>query len=405
MGAVARMEHTGLPVDRARLDRFTDHWDDIKRFYIKRDDTLGLWDDDLSFREWKLRALIKECRWDWPYTDAGRLRMDRKIFGKQARRYPELQSTAHLRNTISELRISALANTVGRDSRSRCSLKPFWTKTGRNQPSERDKIYLPGLPTWLHGIIAPPPGWGLVEIDYAAQEVLIMAALSGDPAMLEDYLSGDPYLRFGIRAGLIPAGATKEHPLRKACKEVVLGMNYGMTPYGIMAKTGKSLAWAHRRHRQVYPVFHEWLANMIVAAKFRGVIESPFCWPMVVTANTPQRTLMNYPAQSSGADMMRIATIAATEAGIAVCAPVHDAVWIMAPLRELDATTEHMCELMRRASIAVTGGYPCRTEVAAIVRYPQCLGDVRVREDRGQAMWLEVNSLIESGQLRGTIRA
>jgi DNA polymerase I len=403
MVAVARMEGTGLPVDRIRLERFVDHWDSIKRFYIERDDTLDLWDVDLSFLEWRLEALIRERGWDWPRTETGRIRMDHQTLGKQARRHPELQTTAHLRAVIAELRISALANTVGRDCRSRCSLRPFWTKTGRNQPSERDKIFLPGLPTWLHGIIAPPPGWGLVEIDYSAQEVLIMAALSGDPALLEDYHSGDPYLRFGIRAGLIPPDATSKHPLRKACKEVVLGMNYGMTAYGIMAKTGKSLAWArdvHARHRRAYHVFHEWLVNTIVTAKFQQLIESPFGWPMVVTMNTAHRALMNFPAQSSGGDMLRISTIAATEAGIAVAAPVHDAVWVMSPLKELETTTEHMCELMQRASIAVTDGHVCRTNVEHTVRYPQCLGDVRAPDARGQAMWLEVNGLIDGGQLR-----
>jgi DNA polymerase I len=122
---------------------------------------------------------------------------------------------------------------------------------------------------------------------------------------------------------------------------------------------------------------------------------------MAITENTTTRTLMNFPAQSSGSDMLRIATIAATEAGIAVAAPVHDAVWIAAPLRELDATIEHMCGLMRRASIAVTDGFPCRTKVEFTVPYPKCLGDVRHPEDKGQLMWIEVNELIDSGQLRG----
>jgi hypothetical protein len=402
MGAVARMEDTGLPVHRVRLGHLVDNWDPIKRFYIERDDDLDLW-EGLSFREWRLDALIRRRGWDWPRTPTGRLCLDHKTLGRQARRYPALQNTVRLRGLTSELRVSALANTIGRDSRSRCSLKPFWTKTGRNQPSGRDQIYLPSLPAWVHGIIAPPPGWGVAEIDYSAQEVLIMAALSGDPAMLEDYNSGDPYLRFGIRAGLIPADATNKHPLREACKQVVLGMNYGMTAYGIAAKTGKSMAWARdvlRRHRLAYPVFHEWLANLIVTARFRQTIESPFCWPMAVTENTTTRTLMNFPAQSGGSDMLRIATIAATEAGIAVAAPVHDAVWIAAPLKELDATIELMCAIMRRASIAVTDGFPCRTKVEFTVPYPKCLGDVRDPADKGQAMWVEVNELIDSGQLQ-----
>jgi DNA polymerase I len=157
MGAVARSETTGLPILRPRLDRFTDHWDDIKRHYIKRDDAFGLW-DGLEFHEYRLRALVRERDWNWPLTDKGRnLALDFDTWRHQVKLHPELKSTAQLRNLISELRISALANTVGRDSRSRCSLKPFWTITGRNQPSERGKIFLPALPAWLQGIIAPPP--------------------------------------------------------------------------------------------------------------------------------------------------------------------------------------------------------------------------------------------------------
>ena len=45
--------------------------------------------------------------------------------GRQARRYPVLRKLVHLRNTIAELRISKLANTVGADGFSRCPMMPF----------------------------------------------------------------------------------------------------------------------------------------------------------------------------------------------------------------------------------------------------------------------------------------
>ena len=103
----------------------------------------------------------------------------------------------------------------------------------------------------------------------------------------------------------------------------MLGQNYGMTAYGIAAKTGKSLLWAreiHALHRLTYPVFHRWVADVVAQAKFDCVIESPFGWPMAVMVGTSDRSLMNYMAQAGGSDMMRLAAIAATEAGIAVCA-------------------------------------------------------------------------------------
>jgi DNA polymerase family A len=402
--AVARMEAIGLPVDTVYLDCLLENWDRIKRHYIARDDVFGLY-EDTSFREGRLCDLITARGWDWPLTEHGRPELRRKTLGQQAKRYPQLKPLVRLRDLIAELKISALANTVGADGFSRCPLLPFWTRTGRNQPSGRDKIFLPALPAWTHGLIKPPPGWGCAELDWDGQEIVIMAGRSGDPAMIEDYLSGDPHLRFGKRAGLVPADATKDTPgirefRNKILKPVTLGQNYGMTPYGIAAKTDKSLPWArniHARHRQIYPVFHRWLGDVVAQAKFDRVIYSPFGWPQAVIGSTTNRNQMNYLAQAGGADMMRIAAIAATEAGIKVCAPVHDAFWIMAPLDQLDAAIAHMKEIMIQASVAVTGGLPAGVTVEYVVRWPQCLGDVRKETAKGQAMWNEIRGLVQGG--------
>jgi hypothetical protein len=117
---------------------------------------------------------------------------------------------------------------------------------------------------------------------------------------------------------------------------------------------------------------------------------------MAVHANTSKRTLMNYMQQAGGADMMRLAAIAGYEAGIKIIAPVHDAFWIMAPLSELDDAIATMSELMRRAGRAVAG-IDIPVEVAAVVRWPQCLGDVRQPDAKGQAMWIEIKDLLQGG--------
>ena len=55
--------------------------------------------------------------------------------------------------------------------------------------------------------------------------------------------------------------------------------------------------------------------------------------------------------------MLRLACCLATERGIEVCAPVHDAVLIAAPLHRLDEDVAAMCEAMREASSIVLGGF------------------------------------------------
>jgi DNA polymerase I len=167
MGAVAHMERVGIPVSRRLVERFVDHEDRIKRHYIARDDIFGLY-EGTSFREWKLAALADANGWVWRRSEKGRnLAMDYKAWEEQVELHPELASTAKLRNTIAEVRFSDLLNTIGRDERSRCSLRPFQTRTGRNQPSERGKIFLPALPKWTRGVMMPPPGYGMAELDYS----------------------------------------------------------------------------------------------------------------------------------------------------------------------------------------------------------------------------------------------
>ncbi len=71
----------------------------------------------------------------------------------------------------------------------------------------------------------------------------------------------------------------------------------------------------------------------------------------ILVAGQPNpRSLVNFLVQANGAEMLRIACILITEAGIRICAPVHDAVLIEAPLEELDERVGQAQELMSEAS-------------------------------------------------------
>jgi hypothetical protein len=401
MAAVARMERVGLPIDSDYLNELVTTWDAIRLHYIQRDDEFHLY-DGANLVEARLWDLIEAKGWDWPRTKTGRYELTKKTIGKQATRYPELKSLARLRDQIAELRINKLVNTIGPDGFSRCPLLPFWTITGRNQPSAKDKMFLPSLPKWLHGVLKPPRGMALVELDFVAEEPAIVAGLSGDPAMIADYQNGDVHWLFAVRAGLAAPDAAVDDRIRDLCKPVCHGMNYGMTPYGIAAKTKKSLDWAREmqaRHRYAYPVFHQWRGDVVAQAHFDEVITSPFGWRLIVTADTKTRTLMNFLAQAGGSDVMRLVSIVATECGITIAAPVHDAFWILAPLDELDTTIARMSEIMTEAGRLVAG-IPIRVKVEAVVRWPQCLGDVRKPDAKGQAIWCEVRELVRDGGLQ-----
>ena len=92
--------------------------------------------------------------------------------------------------------------------------------------------------------------------------------------------------------------------------------------------------------------------------------------------------------QGNGAEMLRLACILLTEAGIRVCAPVHDAVLIELPITQRDSGLAKAQSLMRQASSAVLGGFELGSD-AKVVAYPE-----RYMDERGQVMWDTVTKLV-----------
>jgi DNA polymerase I len=103
--------------------------------------------------------------------------------------------------------------------------------------------------------------------------------------------------------------------------------------------------------------------------------------------------------QANGAEMLRLACCLATEQGIEVCAPVHDAVLICAPLDRLDEDVARMRACMAEASRIVLNGFELRTD-ATLVRYPD-----RYSDPRGAVMWDRVTKLIAKRQAAAEMAA
>jgi hypothetical protein len=97
--------------------------------------------------------------------------------------------------------------------------------------------------------------------------------------------------------------------------------------------------------------------------------------------------LMNWPVQSAGADLMRIVCIAATQAGIELACPVHDAFLIISPLERLDEDVAKMREIMKRASEVITGGLRIRVD-------DKTVRTGRYMDKRGRAMWDHIMELL-----------
>jgi hypothetical protein len=390
MAAVATMEHIGVPIDTVTFARLGEGWDAIKGELVRRIDAdYGVFDGS-TFKTDRFVDYLFRSEIPWPRLSSGALDLKDATFKDMARAHPELGPLRQLRKTLAELRLYDLA--VGRDGRNRCLLSPFGARSGRNTPSNTRFIFGPSA--WLRGLIKPPPGRGLAYIDWSSQEVGIAAALSGDPLLMEGYRSGDPYLAFAKQAGAVPVDATKatHGPEREQFKAVVLGVNYGMQERALADRIGRPVIEARqllRHHRETYRRFWRWSQGAVDYAMTRGRVETVFGWPLHVGAEANPRSLQNFPMQANGAEMLRLACCLGTERGVEVCAPVHDAVLIGAPLDQLDTQVEAMREAMAEASRAVLDGFELRTD-AELIRYPR-----RDRDARGVTMWTTVMELLE----------
>jgi hypothetical protein len=325
----------------------------------------------------------------WPRLESGRLDLSADTFREMARIYPKVAPIRELRSALSELRLAGLQ--VGDGGRNRCMLSPFRARTGRNQPSSARFIFGPSV--WLRGLIRPRPGWGLAYVDWSQQEFGIAAALSGDRAMMAAYRSGDPYLAFAIQAGAVPDTATRQthEAEREQFKQCVLAVQYGMGEASLAVRIGQPVARARQLlalHRRTYQTFWKWSDSAVDEAVLGGCLWTVFGWEIHTGDEINDRSLRNFPMQANGAEMLRIACILLTEAGIRICAPVHDALLIEAPLEELDDAIATTRSLMGKASRIVLDGFELGSDVK-VVRYPD-----RYMDKRGEVMWNKVMNLI-----------
>lgn len=337
-----------------------------------------------KFAEWLVKNDIP-----WPSLPTGALDLSDEAFRQMARQYPIVAPLRELRFSLSQLRLNDLA--VGSDRRNRCLLSAFRATSGRNQPSNAKFIFGPSC--WLRALIQPEFGQAVAYVDWEQQEFGIAGALSGDQAMIEAYASGDPYLTFAKQAGAAPSDATKEthKAIRDQFKVCALAVQYGMGERSLAASIGKSEAHARELltlHHQTYPRFWEWSQSAVDHAMLRGWIQTVFGWRVQVGMNANPRSLANFPMQANGAEMLRLACCLATEAGVTVCAPVHDAVLIEASEDEIESDVFRMQGFMRQASEIVLDGFPLRTD-AKIIHHPD-----RYLDSRGITMWEHVSMLL-----------
>lgn len=383
--AAARIESHGIPIDTETLGALRSGWDRIQLDLISAvDANFGVY-EGAAFRRDRFERYLQRNSIAWPRLPSGDLDLDDDTFRDLAGIHPRLAPLRELRGSLSQMRRHQLA--VGDDGRNRCLLSMYRATTGRNQPSSTRFAFGPSV--WLRGLIRPAAGYGLAYVDWSQQEFGIAAALSQDEAMMRAYQSGDPYLAFAKEAGVVPNHATKEsHSAeRDQFKQCVLAVQYGMSPESLAYRINQPTARARELlalHRRTFHRFWDWSQGVLNQAVLGGRLWTTFGWPLHVGSTVNGRSICNFPVQANGAEMLRLACTSLTAAGVQVCAPVHDAILIEAPLTDLDEAVATTQETMRRASATVLDGFTLESDVKRVAA-PE-----RYMDKRGSRMWNDV---------------
>jgi len=387
--AAARMERTGVPIDVEMQRRLLAQWDSLKLALVQNmDRDYGVF-EGTTFKADRWERFLVEHDIPWPRLPTGRLALDDDTFRQMARAYPAVAPMRELRHALSDLRLNALE--VGADGRNRALLSGFGALSSRNTPSNTRFIFGPSV--WLRCLIKALPGRAVAYIDWCQQEFGIAAALSGDAAMMDAYASGDPYLTFGKQAGRIPPNGTKRtHAVeRELFKTAALAVQYGQEADSLAARLGiprVAAADLLRLHRATYRRFWEWVDGAVDYAMLHGSLHTTLGWKVQRGSNPNPRSFRNFLMQGNGAEMLRLACCLATEKGVPVCAPVHDALLIEARVDEIDDAVAATQAAMAKASSVILSGFELRSDVK-VFAYPE-----RYADDRGVRMWNEVQRLL-----------
>jgi DNA polymerase I len=405
VAASALMEHRGVPIDMEIFRLLADRrmWAAVRDAMVPAiDEAYGVYVRDKAgdwhFNLEKFASYLQREGIAWPVTETGKLSVRGKVFEDMTKGHPQLRDLRELRHSQDKMRSLKLA--VGPDGRNRTVLWPFQSKSSRTQPRASQWIFSPAV--WLRSLIKPGPGTAVAYVDWSSMEFLVAAALSGDRMML-DFYGRDPYLAFPKHLGLVPTDASKAShgSLRDTYKIGLLAIQYGQGPKGLAARLGISESAAaemHAQHHELFSTYWAWANDWLAHGLDTGVMWTPLNWAMV-TGETEfsERSIINWPVQSSGADILRIAVVWATRKGLRLLAPIHDALLIESPLDRIDYDVALLQELMRRASRIVLNATPggtieLRTD-ATVVKFPN-----RYQDARGTAVWERVLELLAQQQ-------
>jgi hypothetical protein len=396
---IALIQARGIPIDMEKWNAAQNNKAAVIGELLRRfdpsygsEDPIYTPDGDWSYRrfeQWLVRAGVVA----WPRLESGKLDSDSDAF-RMMYHVPGVEGFHALRDSLGFIVKARLP--IGKDGRNRPSLFPFGTTTGRNAHAKSPYNAHAGMRGFM---VFPPDSIG-AYLDWRTQEVGVAAAFSGDQNLIDDYTGGDIYHALAKLCGLTddpdPIRWKKNNPaMRARMKPLQLGINYGMGVPSLARGLDRHPLIASEiitRHQRRYPPFWQWRENRVRAAMLTRRIESALGWPLTLSTSPNKRTLYNFPMQSAGADMLRLATVRLCKAGIVPVMLIHDGIL----LEETEPKKiEHAKEIMRGAGRDICNGLEIGVDVDQVLRNGARYADKR---PVAQQMWATIMTALQDAR-------
>jgi DNA polymerase-1 len=380
---LARMEHTGIGVDRAYLEemgedlrkRLASLESDIQRlagepFNVNSTDQLRV----VLFDTLGL-PILKKTSTGKPSTDASVLKkLDHPIVTALLE-YRELEK---LRSTY----VDGYLPLIGGDGRIHTTFNQMAATTGR---LSSDSPNLQNIPirsesgrTIRRAFIAEE-GWQFLVADYSQIELRVLAHMSGDPFLIEAFEKEmDIHTATAARVwGIETSEVSSEQ--RRTAKMINFGLLYGMEAFGLADRLGISRDEAREHIDAYFSQFvdvSEFLSRVVTAARNQGYTTTLFgrrrYLPELKSDNfrirqMGERMALNAPVQGTAADIIKRAMIELDaalrdqEMEARLLLQVHDELILEVPDEEKERAEKLVVEVMEGvASLSV----PLRAEIA-----------------------------------------
>ena len=174
----------------------------------------------------------------------------------------------------------------------------------------------------IRRVFVPEEGCVFLSADYSQIELRIMAHLSGDKKMIDDFNAGaDIHAATAARIFKKPVEEISRDERRKA-KTANFGIIYGISAFGLAERMEVSRSEAKElidRYFETYPQVKTYMAKCVEKAREKGYIVTEFgrrrYLPDINSRNATvrgyaERNAVNAPIQGTAADIIKLAMVA-----------------------------------------------------------------------------------------------